>query len=164
MNKYISILPFVAVLFTGCGIATVKLYDGPDLKPEQQAVISSVGFYPEQKLALHVGAIDGVQVDQTRTSEFLVLPGIHQVLIEVEKDRQTSISGGLMTSSSKRAAVTVALNAEPGDTYIPNAKIDGDRVSVSFENVGKDFKLECMPLRRFAIAYGGTADGKKAGC
>jgi len=152
------------ILLSGCGLTTTRLYEGPELKPSEVSVVSSVGIYPERTLVLHVMAIDGNPVDQTRTAEFLVRPGRHEISIEVQKDRKLSMGGGIITDTSMRATISVTLNAMPGHSYIPNARIDGDKAYAALEDAGVGFNRECMPLRRFSVAYGGSSDGKKAGC
>lgn len=164
MLKLTAVICLSCVLLSGCGLSTGRLYEGPELKPNEESVISSVGIYPERALVLRVKTIDGNAVEQTRTSEFLIRPGRHDISVEVQKDRKVSMLGGVITDSSLKATILVTLHTEPGHTYIPNARIEGEKAYAVLEDAGVDFNRECMPLRRFAVAYGGSSDGKKAGC
>ena len=145
---------------SGCGLATVKMYEGTEKTAVEQAVVSSMGIYQEQSLRLWVVAINGKVVDRTRTAEFLVLPGRYTMILKVEKD----LTFGPRRIDWKEGEIQVSLDAVAGHTYIPNARVDGRSVAAYFDDAGVGFNRECLPLRRFAAAYGGSADGRKAGC
>ncbi|TMH80352.1 MAG: hypothetical protein E6H49_09655 [Betaproteobacteria bacterium] len=151
---------FCVATLSGCGLATVKMYDGSEKPAAEQAVVSSIGIYPERSLRLWVVAINGKVVDRTRTAEFLLLPGRYTMILKIEKD----LTFGTRRIDWKEAEVQVPLDAAAGHTYIPNARVDGSSVAVYFDDAGVGFNSECLPLRRFAVAYGGSADGAKAGC
>jgi len=136
------------------------MYEGPEKPGVEQAVVSSMAIYPERSLRLWVVAINGKAVDRDRTAEFLVLPGRYTMILKIEKD----LTFGTRRLDWKEAEVQVSLDAAADHTYIPNARVDGSSVAVYFDDAGVGFNRECLPLRRFAAAYGGSADGTKAGC
>jgi hypothetical protein len=149
---------FCAATLSGCGLGTP--YEGPEKPAVEQAVVSSMAVYPERSLRLWVVAISGKVVDGTRTAEFLVLPGQYRMTLKIEKD----LTLGPARIDWKETEILVSLDAVAGHTYIPNARVDGRSVAVYFDDAGVGFNRECLPLRRFAPAYGGSADGTKAGC
>ena len=151
---------FCLAALSGCGLATTKMYEGPEKPAVEQAVVSSMGIYQERSLRLWVVAIGGKVVDGARTAEFLVLPGQYRMTLKIEKD----LTLGPARIDWKETEILVSLDAVAGHTYIPNARVDGRSVAVYFDDAGVDFNRECLPLRRFAVAYGGSADGRKAGC
>src|SRR5882762_295063 len=151
---------FCLAALSGCGLATTKMYEGPEKPAVEQAVVSSMGIYQERSLRLWVVAISGKVVDGTRTAEFLVLPGQYRMTLKIEKD----LTLGPARIDWKETEILVSLDAVAGHTYIPNARVDGRSVAVYFDDAGVGFNRECLPLRRFAVAYGGSADGRKAGC
>ncbi len=108
--------------------------------------------------------IDGKEVDQNRTSEFIVLPGKHEVKLWVRKDVRFSSNGVGRVMEWKEAYLDVPVIAQAGHTYIPFVELVEAKVVGTFRDMGINYKIECMPLRRYAIAYGGSADGRRAGC
>lgn len=165
-RKSLAILAAIAAAasLTACGISTAKLYEGAELPASQQAVLSTMGIYRDRRLVLQVMAVDGKEIDPLRTSEILLKPGKRHIKLAATKDLEFSMGAGLITQTGKGATLELPLNALAGHTYIPNAVINGDRIRAYFDDTGLGFKRECMPLRRYAIAYGGSVDGKKPGC
>jgi hypothetical protein len=161
---YILTTTLSAAILTGCGLATVKMYEGEVLRSSEHAVLSGIGVYRENKLVMNVIAIDGKVVDRERTAEFLLKPGKYLISLAIDKDRIVTTSAGMVHTSAKKATTEVSLNAVAGHTYIPNALTDGEKVVAYFDDAGIGFNKECMPARRFATAYGGNYDGKRAGC
>jgi hypothetical protein len=136
------------------------MYEGPEKPAAEHAVVSSMAIYQERSIRLWVVAINGKVVDRTRTAEFLVLPGRYTMRLKIEKD----LTLGPRRIDWKETEVQVSLDAVAGHTYIPNARVVESSVAVYFDDAGVGFNRECLPLRRFAVAYGGSADGRKAGC
>lgn len=172
MKKIICIIS--TYFLVGCaGLTTVKTYDGPEQTQDKVATLSSLGLYPERSLSVQVMEIDGKSVDTTRTSEFTLLPGPHTLRVRVFKDLRWGVSivnvsstsaTALISTSFKEAFINITPEFLAGHTYIPNAVVIDSTASASLDDAGTNFKQECMPLRRFAILYGGTSDGKKPGC
>jgi len=75
------------------------------------------------------------------------------MILKIEKD----LTFGTRRLDWKEAEVQVSLDAAADHTYIPNARVDGSSVAVYFDDAGVGFNRECLPLRRFAAAYGGSA-------
>lgn len=69
-----------------------------------------------------------------------------------------------MAISWKEAHIEIPTNLSASHTYIPNGKVVDDKAYVFLDDADIDFKRECIPLRRFAVFHGDTADGKKPGC
>jgi len=136
------------------------MYEGAEKTDVEQAVVSSMGIYQERGLRLWVVAINGKVVDRTRTAEFLLLPGRYTIILKIEKD----LTFGPGRIDWKEGDIQVSLDAVAGHTYIPAARVDGRSVAAYFDDAGVAFNRDCLPLRRFAQAYGGSADGRKAGC
>ncbi len=158
------LLPLIVALATlsGCGLATVALYDGPARSNQEVATISGLAAYPERRLDLITWKIDGNPVDHTRTSEFLVLPGPHTVQVYVRY--RVAPADADFRFAWQEAYVEIPLSSVAGHTYIANVDIDGKNVHGRFVDAGLNFNPQCMPLRRFAVAYGGSQDGKREGC
>ena len=160
----VSTLFILFSFFTGCGIATKNLYEGPAKKADEVSTISGVAFYRDRAVSIITWKIDDKDVDHDRTSEFIVLPGNHTVRLYVKKDFQIGMIGQTIKSSWQEKLLDVTLNAKAGHTYIADVEVSGDFVRAYFKDMGQDFKRECMPLRRFAVAYGGSSDGRRDGC
>jgi hypothetical protein len=143
MIRLLAIIAIVGVL-CGCSLQNIKIYEGPDRPPSEQITLSSVGLYPERRLSLRVLEIDGKEVSTGKAASYLLLPGSYQVKIDALKDFEP----GIAVITFKKALVLSRLEARAGHTYIANAVIDGDRISVFFEDKGLDFPLECLPLYR----------------
>jgi len=118
-------------------------------------------------LSVYVVEIDGKPVDTQRTSEFLMAPGTHVIKVRVWHDLRWGVSAQRVTDkssaaiinvSSKEAFIEIPKDFAAGHTYIPNAQLLGERASAFLDDVGTDFKQECMPLRR------SFSDGKSPGC
>ena len=77
-----------------------------------------------------------------------MLPGSYEIKITAVKD--------FTVSSFKRADPVSRLDAKPGHTYIPNAVIAGDLITIYFEDKGPDFPRECLPLYIFVNESGGN--------
>lgn len=144
----LSIACALITLCCGCSLSSAKTYDGPDLERSDVAILSSVGFYKERKLSLVVWKIDGKSQDNSRTAEFLLLPGAHQVLVDARNDLICGASGPGLGCSWKEATIEVNLIAEKGHSYIPNAHIEDGLVRIFFVDAGLDFPRDCLPLVR----------------
>lgn len=70
----------------------------------------------------------------------------------------------ILSTSFKEASLNIFSEFSAGHTYIPNAQVIDDVAAALVDDVGTGFNQECMPLRRFAIFYGGSSDGKKPCC
>lgn len=151
MTRLLAIVAIVGVL-TGCSLQNIKVYQGPDRPQSEQIVLSSVGLYLERRLSLTVLEIDGKDVSTGKAASYLLLPGSHEIKIHALKD----FVPGFPISTIKRASIMSRLEARAGHTYIPNAVVDGDRISVIFEDKGLDFPRECLPLYREANNPGGS--------
>ena len=127
---------FCVAILSGCGLATVKMYEGPEKPAVEQAVVSSMAVYQERGLRVWVVAINGKVVDPTRTTEFLVLPGRYTMILKIEKD----LTLGPGRIDWKEGEVQVSLDAVAGRTYIPNARVDGRSVAAYFDDAGVGFR------------------------
>jgi hypothetical protein len=120
------------------------MYEGDEKSSGQQAVLSSLGLYKDRHLSLTVTSINGISVNQTRTSEFLLLPGSYSVRVQALQDFRPS----LFASTWNAAIMDVQLKAEAGHTYIPQAEIGDKWIRIFFEDLGENFPRECIPLRK----------------
>lgn len=149
-----------ALFLSACGTTTVKFYEGKELPPGEQSVLSSMGLYPERKLALRVTAINGNPIEPSY--EILLQPGAYTISVLVDHD--ANISYMPLTYSVKRTNIQVPLTAIAGHTYIPNGTIENGTPKLFFDDAGLDFNRECMPLRRYTNQSSNSAAGKKVNC
>ncbi|WP_156480585.1 hypothetical protein [Aquipseudomonas alcaligenes] len=150
-------ITFIAatLLLSACGLKTTQLYPGQELPPSEHAMLSSIGIHPDaEKIGALVTKVDGEVVDQTRTSEFLIRPGIHTVSFQLLHDAQVKAAGPYMEYHVKRANFDITHNFKAGHSYIPRGRVYGDYASLVIEDMGIGFRKECMPLRRWALFYG----------
>src|ERR1700740_1069526 len=77
---------FCVATLSGCGLGTVKMYEGSEKPAVERAVVSSMAVYQKRGLRVGVVAINGKVVDPTRTTEFVVLPGRYTMILKIEKD------------------------------------------------------------------------------
>jgi hypothetical protein len=135
-------LVLLSAIVAGCSLQNVKLYDGPDRPASEQVTVSAIGLYPDRQLSLMVVEIDGKSIASGRAASFLLLPGTYQVKVQATKDFK---AGGSVVTY-KRAEPVSRLEARAGHTYVPNARLAGDVVSIYFDDKGPDFPPECLPL------------------
>ena len=134
----------LAGLAAGCSLQHVKLYEGPDRPASEQITLSSVGLYPERQLSLMVMEVDGKSIANGRAASYRLLPGTYQVKIQARRDFKTGGPG--LSVTFKQAEPVTRLEAKAGHTYVPNATISGDLISIYFEDKGASFPEECLPL------------------
>ena len=143
------------LIVSSCSIVPAKMYSDPIHERSKDAVISSLGLYPERKLSLTVVSINGKAVNTTRTAEFLLNPDIYKVTIRVLND----LHAGYPNVSWKEVTLEAEVNALAGHTYIPNAEISGESVSLKFDDMGMNYPQSCLPLYQFVSPSQGGARG-----
>jgi len=142
---YLKLMTILAVLnlLSGCAIKPLVFYPGEPLPRENVAVVSIVGLYPDRKLSLTIKNIDGKPIPAT--SEVHLLPGSYNFNIYVWHD----FKPGWTTSSWKSVYVDTKLEVKLGHTYIPEATLDGDNVTIYFVDKGLKYPEECNPVLLF---------------
>jgi hypothetical protein len=81
-----------------------------------------------------------------KTASFIVPSGTYQISLHANRDLRISYSGGSRGMSKEVADADVSLNIEGGHTYVPNARIQGDRIQFFFDDKGKNYPMACLPL------------------
>jgi hypothetical protein len=157
------------LLLSGCGAATVKMYDGPERAEREQTVLSSVDRQNDQVLSLSVTAINDVKVDSQTAAEFLLVPGQYRVRVKAVHDKKMEIAYAYghqpgVNSSWKEAEVTVLLNAMAGKTYIPEGRIEHGKIMIVMRDFGESYPRDCMPLRMQSGLSAGMNKEKQTRC
>lgn len=135
-------LCFLLVLVSGCSIVNEQMYAGELKDDSEHAVLSALGLYPENRVSMQVRMINGEKVNIGRAASYLLLPGEYEVAVFLQANMKYS-AGGM---SWQEADLVGALNAEAGHTYIPDYFVKDEEIVLTFEDKGKNFPQECLPL------------------
>ena len=145
MRIFALILLLVAL--TACAIKNTHLYGSESLSPNDQAVVSAVGVYNEERLGIQITSINGKPVDRSRTASFLLPPGTYEISLHANKNMQvTSGIGGGLGIKLEEADGEATITAQRGHTYIPNANVSGKQIQFFFEDKGLNYPTECLPV------------------
>lgn len=141
----LALLPLALV---ACSLKNTHLFGSENIPGSAQAVISSVGIYNNGNLGIQVTSINGQPVDRMKTASFMVPAGTHRLSLHANKDlRITSgnANGGLGVRK-KEADGEAIITVQGGHTYVPNARILGDRIQFFFDDKGENYPAACLPL------------------
>ena len=141
-------------MLSACALKNTNLYGSENIKIADQAVLSAIGVYNNGFLGIQITSINGEPVDMLKTASFMVPSGTYKIKLHANKDlgitRVTDLSStGPYTRLGSTKQVfddEISISVQGGHTYIPNAHFQGNKIQFIFDDKGKGFPWECLPL------------------